>query len=243
MQQRGMYRECPHCREPMRRDASVCPHCRRESAPMEYRGGRWWSQVENRWFYLDERANQWVAADEPPPSDAGSPPSGPPQIPARRQGFWSRRSKREKIALAVGALVLLGFIAVGAATNHSSVTNDTSRCLDVSPLLVSSIESGLKLEHGSLRFVQAVRSNDFHHVYFVAADIQGGAPGSVFTGRKDTGLWVTTSIDDDSGVVYSVDDVAKTFSNWLDGTATEAHFSESDDRAQQARKCSEADRP
>ena len=26
------HRECPHCKEPMRRDAAVCPHCRHESA-------------------------------------------------------------------------------------------------------------------------------------------------------------------------------------------------------------------
>jgi hypothetical protein len=24
------FRECPHCREKMRRDASVCPHCQRD---------------------------------------------------------------------------------------------------------------------------------------------------------------------------------------------------------------------
>jgi hypothetical protein len=29
----GMYRECPHCKEDMRRDASVCPHCRLRSTP------------------------------------------------------------------------------------------------------------------------------------------------------------------------------------------------------------------
>ncbi len=27
------YRECPHCRERMRREASVCPHCRRDVSP------------------------------------------------------------------------------------------------------------------------------------------------------------------------------------------------------------------
>lgn len=26
----NMRRECPHCREPMRKDASVCPHCQRD---------------------------------------------------------------------------------------------------------------------------------------------------------------------------------------------------------------------
>lgn len=28
------HRECPWCREPMRREASVCPHCRHESEPL-----------------------------------------------------------------------------------------------------------------------------------------------------------------------------------------------------------------
>src|SRR4051812_48513801 len=27
------YRECPHCKELMRRDASVCPHCQQPSTP------------------------------------------------------------------------------------------------------------------------------------------------------------------------------------------------------------------
>src|SRR5207253_8690542 len=31
--ERAMYRECPFCREPMRRDASVCPHCHRDVEP------------------------------------------------------------------------------------------------------------------------------------------------------------------------------------------------------------------
>ena len=29
----ALYRECPYCRERMRRDASVCPHCHRDVAP------------------------------------------------------------------------------------------------------------------------------------------------------------------------------------------------------------------
>jgi hypothetical protein len=35
----GVVRECPYCKEPMRRDASVCPHCRRGSPAWEYRDG------------------------------------------------------------------------------------------------------------------------------------------------------------------------------------------------------------
>ena len=37
----SMNRECPHCKEPMRRDASVCPHCQRDSAPWTLRDGQW----------------------------------------------------------------------------------------------------------------------------------------------------------------------------------------------------------
>jgi len=34
-----MHRECPFCKEPMRRDASVCPHCRNQSDPMPLNDG------------------------------------------------------------------------------------------------------------------------------------------------------------------------------------------------------------
>src|SRR5438552_14770165 len=75
MQQQGMYRECPHCREQMRRDASVCPHCRRESAAWQLHEGRWWVQTDGKWFYLDEKANRWVASEQRQPVAAGPGPS------------------------------------------------------------------------------------------------------------------------------------------------------------------------
>jgi uncharacterized paraquat-inducible protein A len=37
-----LHRECPHCKESMRCDASVCPHCRRESPAWRYSDGQWW---------------------------------------------------------------------------------------------------------------------------------------------------------------------------------------------------------
>src|SRR4051812_37910073 len=40
------YRECPHCKESMRRDALVCPHCRRESRAWQWHEGHWWVSVE-----------------------------------------------------------------------------------------------------------------------------------------------------------------------------------------------------
>jgi hypothetical protein len=65
----GVVRECPHCKEPMRRDASVCPHCRRESPAWEYRDERWWASSEDGgekvWF--DEPVGKWQAASYVPP--------------------------------------------------------------------------------------------------------------------------------------------------------------------------------
>lgn len=65
----GVVRECPHCKEPMRRDASVCPHCQRESPAWEYRDERWWTSSkdggEEVWF--DESIGKWQAASYVPP--------------------------------------------------------------------------------------------------------------------------------------------------------------------------------
>jgi len=46
-------RECPHCKERMRGDASVCPHCQRESVAWQQKDGRWWRQTDGGWEYLD----------------------------------------------------------------------------------------------------------------------------------------------------------------------------------------------
>jgi glutaredoxin len=63
-------RECPHCKEAMRRDASVCPHCRRDSDAWRYWEGRWWSPEGTEppvWY--DEPAGIWRdVADIPAPA-------------------------------------------------------------------------------------------------------------------------------------------------------------------------------
>ena len=55
----SMMRECPSCKEWMRRDASVCPHCRRDSVAWTWHEGTWWfKNPAGEWFYLEN--NQWV---------------------------------------------------------------------------------------------------------------------------------------------------------------------------------------
>jgi RNA polymerase subunit RPABC4/transcription elongation factor Spt4 len=56
-------RECPSCKEAMRRDASVCPHCRRESDAWSYRGGRWWTRsAEGKDVWLSS-SGTWLAEE------------------------------------------------------------------------------------------------------------------------------------------------------------------------------------
>jgi hypothetical protein len=59
-------RECPHCKEAMRRDASVCPHCHRESPAWTLHEGHWWSSVDGVWYRLDEQSNSWVRSKTNP---------------------------------------------------------------------------------------------------------------------------------------------------------------------------------
>jgi hypothetical protein len=64
-------RECPSCKESMRRDASVCPHCRRESPAWTYRNGHWWAtneQGDEMWL---DGGGVWHAASEPIPELSG----------------------------------------------------------------------------------------------------------------------------------------------------------------------------
>ena len=53
------HRECPHCKEQMRRDASVCPHCQRDSEAWTFNEGYWWYQADDGWLYLDEMTGEW----------------------------------------------------------------------------------------------------------------------------------------------------------------------------------------
>ena len=56
----AMYRECPYCKEPMRRDAGTCPHCRKESEPWRFHEGRWWARdAQGVWQWLDDHARIW----------------------------------------------------------------------------------------------------------------------------------------------------------------------------------------
>lgn len=63
----GDRRECPACKESMRRDARICPHCRSESEPWTFRDGRWWVVRGDGAYYLDESTGAWRRFDQDAP--------------------------------------------------------------------------------------------------------------------------------------------------------------------------------
>jgi len=55
-------RECPHCRELMRRDASVCPHCQRDSTAWLLIDGAFWATRDsdgNMIWWDDRGGTEW----------------------------------------------------------------------------------------------------------------------------------------------------------------------------------------
>jgi uncharacterized membrane protein YeaQ/YmgE (transglycosylase-associated protein family) len=75
--QRSLYRECPSCKESMRRDASVCPHCRSTSTPWQWDGRRWWHEGASGRYWLDEARAEWVKEDSPRTLDDIDTPRAP----------------------------------------------------------------------------------------------------------------------------------------------------------------------
>ena len=67
-------RECPFCKEAMRRDASVCPHCQRDSEPWKFHEGHWWDKRDGVWFWRNEATGEWTRAASDAATEALSTP-------------------------------------------------------------------------------------------------------------------------------------------------------------------------
>ncbi len=94
----------------------------------------------------------------------------------------------------------------------------------VSERISSGIQSDLLADKWA-----AVRSHDFKSVYFVAGHLSG-------PGVDDSALWATNRLED-GGLTFSVDALAKEFSDWGGGGTTKAEMTIGDDGASQALDC------
>lgn len=111
--QSALYRECPHCKEQMRRDATVCPHCRMQTEAWTLKDGFWWrADAEGQILRLDENTDTWalwIPTPEPvvtpaPPSETSSTPGSDAKPPR------SLLKARPKTALAIAAIAVAGAI-------------------------------------------------------------------------------------------------------------------------------------
>lgn len=114
------------------------------------------------------------------------------------------------------------------------------RCEDVDANAIDWLMSGLNPDLGiTLRGVQAVRSDDFEQVYFVAAEIDG--PG--FEGDGQIAVWAMNRIDEEVNVTVGAltltvnDESVAINGDWFHGADTDAQTSMSDDGAELSIEC------
>ena len=121
--------------------------------------------------------------------------------------------------------------ACGGGGSGDAGGGTANRCESVPAAAVDAIEAGMTVSGGgSLSRAQAVRSNDFEKVWFVAAEIDG--PG--MEGAGDIGVWVTNDVNG-GGTIGAVDGFAHQFSDW----GVRSDVSRSDDGYSEARACLE----
>lgn len=129
-------------------------------------------------------------------------------------------------------------VATSIPTLPSLPTNTALplRCVPASSAQIENIRVGVKgiEQNNDIKSVYAVRSNDYERVWFVAAEITGTG----IQPKQVIGLWAISGELEQPGLTYSVNSFALQFSDWGDGTKTDAQLSEFDDGAQEAIFCS-----
>jgi len=118
---------------------------------------------------------------------------------------------------------------------EATVAKKGKRCEDVPQPAQDAIATGIVADSGAmLRGWQMVKSKDYESVWFVAADLEGPS----LDGTDQIAVWAMNQPDDPtSSLVLSVDGLALQFSDWGDGSTTDAHLSINDDGVSEAKDC------
>jgi protein kinase-like protein len=114
----ALLRECPHCREAMRRDARVCPHCRRESDALDVPDRRMVDDGTGRPHARPQRGDAGLGAADAPagrrPAPVGRRPPG-----CRRATAGGRERDLEGDQLAPVGRRLCGQASTDARPSHA----------------------------------------------------------------------------------------------------------------------------
>lgn len=121
------------------------------------------------------------------------------------------------------------------ATNTSLPPTQVSRCILATSQQIELLRQGIKAIEPNNDVLQgfAVRSNDFERVWFVSAEITGAG----IEPKQAIGLWAMAGEPEFPTGVLSINGFALNFSDWFDGTKTEAQMTMFDDGAQEALTC------
>ena len=104
---------------------------------------------------------------------------------------------------------------------------DYSRVESASEKQTEKINWGIKKEtNAEIGKVYVVKSNDYEKVYFVATRLSG--PG---ISDDCIGVWAISGDKNDPGMIFSVNGIAKEFSDYPSGSKTTANITMSDDGA------------
>jgi hypothetical protein len=131
----------------------------------------------------------------------------------------------------LGLLLVIGVLAGCGGDDAESSAPANSRCEPATSALMTPLGDSLKSERDSLENGQVVKSRDHDDIYFVSAELEG--PGLFDPG--DVATWATTS-PGGAEAIFSVDELAKDYTNRRDGTAI-AGLSLDDDGANESRDC------
>lgn len=147
--------------------------------------------------------------------------------------WWGAQLTGTRALVSAGLLVLLAFLFQGCAGAGGSggpgASAAASRCQPMSPQLSEAITAGLKIQGGgSLRGGQTVKSTGHENVWMVSADLEG--PG--LSAKDNIATWATNDIRG-GGSIFSVDAVAREFSQWGTGPG----FGLGDDGVTESKAC------
>jgi len=104
---------------------------------------------------------------------------------------------------------------------------DYSRVESASEKQIEKIKFGIKKEtNAEIGKIFVVKSNDFEKVYFIATRLSG--PG---ISDDCIGVWAISGDKNDPGMIFSVNGIAKEFSDYPAGNKTTTNVTMSDDGA------------
>ena len=134
-----------------------------------------------------------------------------------------------------GTIVLVLIVAAGLVALMGGEDDAGTTCTPAPDAILADIGEGLN-DGVALADAYMARAKDRENVTFIAAQVDEG----------EVAVWATSRIDDegnstDTGLIYSVGDVALSVSNWGDGGRTDAALSLDEAAARQAQDCAATD--